>query len=271
MQGRLSKPIENNIQIFPKNTWKTEFDIAEKIGFELIEYIFDSYENPILTDKGLVEIKSILDKSNIQINSVCADYFMKNLLFDVSTKQLEQNLKILNQLIRQCSKIGIKIIELPFVDSSSLLPKNKINEIIVNLQKSVSTLEEYNICIALETDLPPNQFFELLTNFDNPLIKANYDIGNSVYKGYNISKELEILKKFIVNIHVKDRKIKSSTVPLGTGDVDFDLFFKLLSKMNYSKDLIIQGAREDLNGSNIEPYDTCSKYLTFVKNFMSKY
>ena len=93
MQGRLSKPIENNIQIFPKNTWKTEFDIAEKIGFELIEYIFDSYENPILTDKGLVEIKSILDKSNIQINSLCADYFMKNLLFDVSTKQLEQLLK----------------------------------------------------------------------------------------------------------------------------------------------------------------------------------
>ncbi len=271
MQGRLSKPIDNNMQRFPKNTWKTEFDIAEKIGFELIEYVFDSHNNPILTNEGLIGIKKALDKSNIQINSVCADYFMKNLLFDVSAKQLEQNIRILNQLIQQCSKLNIKIIELPFVDSSSLLLKNKMDEIIINLQKSISVLEEYDVCIALETDLPPNQFVELLGNFNNPLIKANYDIGNSISNGYNTSEELDILKKFIVNVHIKDRRIGGSTVPLGTGDVDFDLFFKQLSKINYSKDLIIQGAREDLNGDTIEPYNTCSKYLTFVKDFIRKY
>jgi len=271
MQGRLSKPIENNIQAFPKKTWKEEFALSEKIGFELIEFIFDSYENPIMTDEGLIEIKTTLNNSNVEINSVCADYFMKNLLFDVSENELNQNFNVLNHLIKQCSKLDIRIIELPFVDSSSLLQKNKIDEIVVNLQNLIPILEDYNMYLALETDLPPNQFFELIEKLNSPQIKANYDIGNSIYKGYDPTNELNILKEFIYNIHIKDRIFQGPTVSLGTGNVNFDSFFSILSKINYSGDLIIQGAREDLNGEMIEPEETCTKYLSFVKNFMKKY
>ena len=41
MQGRLSKPITNQIQAFPTNSWKTEFELAQKIGFNCIEWIFE--------------------------------------------------------------------------------------------------------------------------------------------------------------------------------------------------------------------------------------
>jgi len=75
------------------------------------------------------------------------------------------------------------------------------------------------------------------------------------------------LGNLIENIHIKDRKLCGITVPLGTGDVNFDLFFNLLKKINYSKELIIQGARE----SNIQCENTANKYLLFVQEFVDKY
>lgn len=271
MQGRLSKPIDNKIQAFPKKTWKEEFDKAEKIGFNLIEWVFDSQENPIMTDDGLLQISNCLQKYNVKINSVCGDYFMDNLLFNLSENEIQKNLKILTHLIQQCSKLKIKIIELPFVDSSSLLSKNSSNQILINLKPILFLLEKYDVFLTLETDLPPNQFFSLLEKFDHTHIKANYDIGNSISNGYDPVLEITTLKDHIFNIHIKDRIFHGNTVTLGQGDVDFDLFFFTLSKINYKNDLIIQGTREDLDGTQINPEKTCSKYLAFVREYLSKF
>ncbi len=268
MQGRLSNPVDSQIQAFPMKEWKEEFDKAEKIGYELIEWVFDSLENPIITDQGVVEIKKRIQNSKIEIHSVCADYFMKNLLFDLPKNEFERNFEVLVQLIHQCSKLGIQIIELPFVDSSSLLKKNKTDEIFNNLKPIIRLLEKNGIVLTLETDLPPEQFFDLLNKFNSPHIKANYDIGNSISNGFDPESEISMLKDHIFNVHVKDRIFHGNTVTLGKGDVDFDSFFASLAKINYKKDLIIQGAREDLNGEQIEPEKTCEKYLIFVKKYL---
>ncbi|MCV0400943.1 MAG: sugar phosphate isomerase/epimerase [Nitrosopumilus sp.] len=269
MQGRLSNPVNNEIQAFPTKEWRDEFAKAEKIGYELLEWVFDSLDNPIISDKGTLEIKKYIKNSKIDIHSVCADYFMKNLLFDLPKNEIEKNLKVLIKLIHHCSKLGIKIIELPFVDSSSLLKKNKVNEILKNLKPIIPLLEENNIILTLETDLPPDQFYDLLNKFNSPYIKANYDIGNSISNGFDPELEISILKDHIFNVHIKDRIFHGNTVTLGTGDVDFDVFFASLAKINYEGDLIIQGAREDLEGKKINPEKTCSKYLTFVKKYLS--
>ena len=73
----------------------------------------------------------------------------------------------------------------------------------------------------------------------------------------------------ITNIHIKDRVVGGTTVPLGSGDVNFDLFFSTLSQIDYSDDFIIQGARE--NEDVISPHETCSKYRIFVKDYLDKY
>jgi len=271
MQGRLSKPIDGKIQAFPSKTWKDEFSLAEKIGFDLIEWVFDSLENPIMTEEGLYEIKKCIQNSKVKVNSVCADYFMENLLFNLPKENIKRNLDILIHLIEQCSKLDIRVIELPFVDSSSLSTKDNLNEIFVNIKPILFLLEKNNIFLTLETDLPPMQFYNLLKKFNCSHIKANYDIGNSISNGFDTVKEINTLKDYIFNVHVKDRVVHGNTITLGKGDVDFDLFFSTLSKINYKNDLIIQGAREDLSDSCVDPEKTCSKYLAFVREHISKF
>lgn len=269
MNGRLSKPIENKIQAFPINLWKDEFRKAKTIGFDLIEWVFDSYQpNPILNDEGILEIKSCIKQHDVNVHSVCADYFMEHRLFGVSSFELEKNIDVFKKLIRQCQKLEIGIIDLPLVDSSSIKLHDKKTKFVKNLKDILNFIEDHNITIALETDLEQNSFKQLLLDFDHHQIMINYDIGNSTANQFDIKSELYTLKHWIVNVHIKDRKKNGPTVPLGTGDVNFDTFFSTLDKIQYDGDLIIQGAREDLNGKNIEPETTCSNYLKFVNKYM---
>ena len=56
MQGRLLPKYKNRFQAFPKYSWSFEFNIAKKLGFKFIEFIFDYedfLENPLLSKKGL--------------------------------------------------------------------------------------------------------------------------------------------------------------------------------------------------------------------------
>jgi len=270
MCGRLSSPIDDNIQQFPLNSWRNEFEKANKLGFDSIEWIYDLTENNPMSN-NLDELKTLSAENNIKIDSVCADYFMEKNLFNVSEHDLYLNLKKLNQLIENCNKLNIEILEIPLVDSSSIQNEKFRNEFISNLNSSLSFAEQNQVFLTLETDLPPKSFQKLVLDFDHPNIKINYDIGNSISLGYDTSLELSILSKWIKNIHIKDRLRNSHTVPLGSGNVDFDLFFSNLSKIHYSESLIIQGAREDIQNNQISPEQTCSKYLDFVKRYVCKY
>ena len=210
-----------------------------------------------------------MEKNNISINAICADYFMTKKLFNESQSELEKNIETMKKLIIQANKLEISMIEIPLVDSSSLKNNQNKEEIKNNLEKVISIAENNNVTIVLETDLNPQDFEEFLTKFEHKSVMANYDSGNSASLGYDVKEELIILKKWIKNVHVKDRIFGGGTVPLGEGHTNFEEFFSTLSKINYSEDIIIQGARQ--LETKIEPKQTCQSYQKVVKQYVDKY
>ena len=268
MSGRLSEKTSNQIQVFPLKTWKDEFRKASKCGFGLIEWIYDIVpNNPIMEHVQIKEIQKISEEYEIDVRSVCADYFMEKKLFENSQGEIEKNLEKLEKLIINCHELGIKILEIPLVDNSSLKTEKNMDEICKNLEKILPLAEKNNVEITLETDLEPNSFKKLIEKFNNSKIKANYDTGNSASLGYDVKEELKIIGPLISNIHIKDRKLHGETVPLGNGDVNFELFFSELKKVNYKGDFIIQGAREEPKKT---PEETCLKYCNFVKKYIDE-
>jgi L-ribulose-5-phosphate 3-epimerase len=269
MQGRLSNQIGNSIQYFPESSWKEEFKKATELGFNTIEWIFDNTNNPLCNPDGRSEILKTQKKYDIKINSICADYFMEDKLFSISETNMANNVKILNELIESSAKLEIPLIEIPFVDSSSLKTDDEKKQLKNNLEKILSNAEQNNIDIALETDLNPNDFNDYLTEINHHRLFANFDSGNSASLGFNPKQELRILQKWIRNVHIKDREYSGSTVPLGTGDVDFDSVFTTLKEIDYHGDLIIQGSRipEKTNSSE----ETSLTYLRFVDGYVNKY
>jgi len=268
MQGRLSPPVGGRIQAFPWDAWEKEFKGAAAIGFDEIEFIFEAQDcegNPLFTTEGLDKIKGVSDETGIQVNYVCADYFMERPFFRVSESDRNQSTETLKYLIKQCAKIGIKGIEIPLVDNSKIETEEEVELLTECLKECLAVAETYNIRLVLETSLNPLDFKALLQRINHPLLGANYDTGNSASLGYGPEEEVLKLGKWIDNVHIKDRLLGGGTVPLGEGDTDFDLVFKTLGRISYKGSFILQAAR----GEN--ELEVAGRYLAFVKHYVQKY
>lgn len=261
MQGRLLPKVNNEFQAFPGVKWKDEFILASKIGLDLIEFIFDEVDindNPLLTKKGLDAIIEVTSLSGIVVRSVCADYFMKFPLYELSNKK---NLELMKILINNCKYVGVKEIVLPLVDKSKLNSINKINDLIYNLNNLKKILQDSDVTICLETDLIYSENKKLIKKLDSENIRLNYDTGNSASLGFNNLIELKNNSHIISNYHIKDRKYKQESVILGDGDYDFDIFFKLIKdKVISPKYLVVQAYRDE------EGIDIFKKQFDWLKN-----
>ena len=97
--------------------------------------------------------------------------------------------------------------------------------------------------MVFESDLPPLQLRALIDQLDPDCFGINYDSGNSAALGYNVAEEITAYGDRIDNVHIKDRLLGGTTVPLGTGNADLPQVCKLLQESNYGGQYILQTAR----------------------------
>ena len=265
MQGRLSKPINGKIQSFPKDTWREEFHLAKKIGFDLIEWVLDDdlTSNPIMDKEKFVEIKKIKEETAVNINSICCDFFMNNSISKVSRNFKKKNLEKFDFLINEaCPQNNIKIISLPLMKDESLKQKQLMDDYINIFLKYQKNLKKNNLQLSIESDLGPLEFQFFLNKFDNKLINVNYDMGNSAYFKFNVDEEFKNYGDIISNIHVKDCTPEYYTTELGKGNVNFEKTFSLI-KHNYKNNLILSCRKDD-------EYLDCKKPIIIFKKIIKE-
>lgn len=244
MQGRLSPPTDGRIQSFPVETWTDEFVAAQVAGLACIEWIFEAgtdRQNPLATDDGIAAILEAAERTDVDVVSLCADYYMQHRLVEAG-KPRHGRVEHLQWLIGRAAAAGIRWIVLPFVDISSLnLPEDEAALRAV-LEAALPAAERVGVELHLETDSSPPVLAELLDDFAHPLLRANYDTGNSVSLGHG-SEVAATLGSRIGSVHIKDRVVGGGTVALGEGGVDFAAVFRLLSESHYARPFVLQAAR----------------------------
>jgi hexulose-6-phosphate isomerase len=248
MQGRLVPPTDNRIQCFPRERWADEFELARQAGLDCIEWIYDLYGadvNPLATDAGIAEMKALIQKTGVQVLSICADYFMDRPLVRAGAGELAERLAIFDWLLGRGALLGINRVVVPFVDASRIETDDEFESVISTLGRILPMAERTGIEIHLETSLPPARFAALLERLPHPLLKANYDSGNSSSLGYHPREEFAAYGSRVGSVHIKDRLRGGGTVPLGHGDADFPALAESLRAVNYRGDFILQVARGD--------------------------
>jgi hexulose-6-phosphate isomerase len=265
MQGRLSPRIDGKIQAYPAKTWQKEFEIAQEIGYAAIEWIVEKplEVNALMSKSGMQQIKEIILKTGVRIDFICADIFMQQPLIRMSQEIREENKEHLKNILVSAKEVGAIGVEIPFVDASSIKSESEINELISCMQEAFELAKEIGMKISLETDLNPTSFKELLDRINLNHVQANYDIGNSASLGFDPIEEINAIGKRILNVHVKDRKFGSTTVPLGTGDADIKLSLSRLSEINYLGGITMQAAR---GSDDIEVAKSQLKYTLEIIN-----
>ena len=244
MQGRLVPPRAGRFQCFPRDEWQREFPLASRAGLSCLEWIWDLDEtNPLSDDGGMFRVAALAAGHDVAVLSVCADYFMERPLVKGSPAERHGRRDQLAWLIRRCQRWRMERIVLPFVDASRLDSEEDLQRLSEILGSLLPLCDESGVEIHLETDLAPDPFAALLDQLPGPLIKVNYDSGNSASLGYRPREEFAAYGARVGSVHIKDRRLGGGTVPLGKGDADFPELFDCLQKVHYRGDFILQAAR----------------------------
>ena len=246
MQGRLVPPEGGSIQCFPRDRWRDEFALAAAAGLDAIEWIYDVHGrdvNPLATDAGIAEMQALSRDTRVAVVSVCADYFLDRPVVRVDAETAARLTAHLAWLIERCGVAGISRMVLPFVDASRIESADDEHRILDVLARVLPICEANRLELHLETSLAPRPFATLLAQLPHPLLRANYDSGNSASLGYDVRSELAAYGSRIGSVHIKDRVRGGSTVPLGAGNADLPALFDGLAALGYAGDFVLQVAR----------------------------
>ena len=267
IQGRLTTPKDNRIQFFPKDEWIAEFRAASQVGFDCIEWLYDFHDanmNPISTDNGIDIIKPLLIQHGIQVNSICAHCFIEKPLVGTNNDNQVELLELLDWLFHRAKQVGATRVVLPMEDSSLLNSLQEFDRQVNWMKQALAIAETIGVEIDLETTLNPSMLASFLQELPHDLLKVNYDIGNSAGMGYKIDDEFAAYGQRIGSVHIKDKTLKGPTVAIGTGIADFTALARLLRKIHYDGDIVLEAAR----GLPGEELSWAKRNLNFILQYL---
>lgn len=268
MQGRLSPLIDNKIQSFPWHNWKNEFSKAEKLGLKNMEWTLDHeflHENPLLTANGQKQIRYLCELHNIKIPSLTGDCFMQQPFWKHTGNLCKELQKDFLTIVESCVLLDIKLIVIPLVDNGKIVNTNQMDNLTSFLLNNLKLFRATNQKIVFESDFSPKKLSDFIKCLPPDVFGINYDIGNSASLGYKPLEEFEMYGTRVYNVHIKDRCLNQSSVPLGKGDANFLQVFHSLEKVNYQGNYIFQTARSKTNNH----CEALADSINFVANIVT--
>ena len=270
MQGRLSPLINGRIQAFPWENWKDEFPLAQRINLHLIEWTLDQerlYENPLLTRTGQANIRALCERHELSIPSLTGDCFMQAPLWKAQGAQRIKLEHDFVEIAKGCAAVGITMLVVPLVDNGRLEDANQEEALVRFLESQADFLAANRLKVVFESDYVPQELARFIARLNPVLFGINYDIGNSAALGFNPHKEFAAYGQRVINVHVKDRVLGGTTVPLGAGSANFEAVFAALAQINYRGNFILQTARA-VDGNHA---DTLCTYRDMTIDWLKRY
>jgi len=259
IQGRLTPSTGRGIQFFPNGPgeWEREFELAGAAGISCIEWVCDP-DSILFTKEGQGAVRAVMQRTGITVRNMDLHELLTKA--DIALHPDE----LFEKVCAGLAAIDGGTVELPLMDASSLIPHETRETRMVALRRFVDIAKKHGTPVAVETDLGPAALAALLGEVRD--ISVVYDAGNSAGLGYDVGEELTAYGTHISNVHIKDKPAGGTTVPLGTGSVDFPRLFSLLQEMNYTGAVTLQAAR----GEDGKEAETIKGYVEFIQDAYEK-
>ena len=211
-------------------SFEKALDIVKKSGFTYVEpsSIINMCEHvrpEEMTAEYASKVKAMLAEKGLKC------YALSGHVDLTEEKQFHDFLK----KIAFAGRIGAKMI------NTNSGPLQKLDIFYKNMKEIIKEAEKWDVVIGLEShgDIvsTAKDSVEIFKYFHHPLVRLNYDTGNTLfYSGGKVKVEEDIKYGFeyLAHLHLKDIRIRgkdAAYVPIGAGDVHFPAFFKTLSTL----------------------------------------
>jgi hexulose-6-phosphate isomerase len=204
-----------------------------------------------MTAGGRREIREIARDLGVQVRSLTGDCFMEAPFYKAEGRERGRRLDQVERVIEASAEIGVEYVVMPLVDNGRLESIRQEEDLRTGFARVAPLLKRAEIRILFESDFQPGRLRQFLEPSDPSLFGINYDVGNSAAMGFDPTEEIGAYGDRILNVHVKDRVLGGSTVPLGQGHAHFGAVFGALKRIGYLGNYILQTARA-ADGRDVE-------------------
>jgi L-ribulose-5-phosphate 3-epimerase len=218
------------------------FKLARNSGFEVIQA-------PTTPDQRQAdEIKAAADSSGVRVDSVMNMAHWKYPLSSADPAVVATGLEGMRTSLQNAKLWGCDAVLLvPAVVD----PQTSYRDAWTRSQRQIRALlplaQELNVVIAIEEVwnkflLSPLEMNTYISDFNSPLVRAWFDVGNVVLYGYP-QDWIRTLGPSIYKVHLKDfkrSKDRFAWVNLGDGDIDWPAVRQALADVGYHGSVIAE-------------------------------
>jgi sugar phosphate isomerase/epimerase len=236
-----------------RNSGPECFDVAKEIGLDGVQVDMGSAGNDMHLRKPEIQqaYLAAARKSGLQISSL-AIAEMNN----IPLKNDARAEQWLADSIAVMKALNVKIVLVAAFAKGDLIGDMAgIDHTVEVLKRLAPKAEEAGVIFGLENYLSAGENLDLIRRVGSSAVQVYYDVGNSTDKGYDIYKEIRMLKGQVCEFHAKD-----GAFMLGQGRIDFHKVREAMDAIDYRGWIQIEAAA---------PHDLVGDYkidLAFLKS-----
>jgi L-ribulose-5-phosphate 3-epimerase len=228
------------ISMLPKEgTYAERFAIARETGFEAIEM------RTVTRDEEAAEIREASQKTGLRVHSVMNEEHWRSPLSSGDAEVVNRSVRGMETSIRNAKLWGADTVLLvpAVVDAATSYREAWTRSQRVIRERLIPVARDAKVIIAVEEVwnkflLSPLEFVRYVDEFESPLVRAYFDVGNVVIYAFP-QDWIRTLGPRIVKIHLKDFNIdrqngRFAWKNLGEGDIDWPEVRRALQDIGYA-------------------------------------
>ena len=211
------------------------FQIAKEIGLDGVQVSLGTVANNLQLRQAAVQqqYKAAASQTGVAIASMAIGE-----LNSVPYKSDPRTIEWVSDCVDVMQALEVKVVLLAFFGKGDLCDDQAgVDEVVKRLKVVAPKAEKAGVVLGLENYLSAEQNLDILQRVGSHAVQVYYDVGNSIHKGYDIYKEIRMLKGKICEFHAKDGKSM-----LGAGQVDFHKVRAAMDEIGYSGWIQIEAA-----------------------------
>jgi L-ribulose-5-phosphate 3-epimerase len=228
------------ISMLPKGQpYAARFATARTAGFEAVEM------QTVTSSDEAAEIKEAATKAGLRVHSVMNSDHWKYPLSSADAEVVNHSVKGMETSLRNAKLWGAETVLLvpAVVDPKTSYRDAWSRSQRVIRERLIPLAKELNVIVAIEEVwnkflLSPLEMARYVDEFETPLVRAYFDVGNVVFYGYP-QDWIRTLGPRIAKVHLKDFKLDRSNGKftwknLGEGDIDWVDVRQAFKDVNYT-------------------------------------
>ena len=215
------------------------FKLAVEVGFKSMEV------RTVEDDADAQAIHDAAQAAGLRIHSVMNQSHWRHPLSSPDPADVEACVAGMRASMRQAKLYGANAVLLvPAVVRSDTTYEQAWERSQAEIRKLIPLAEEHDVMIAVEDVwnkflLTARDFRQYIDEFNHPMVKAYFDVGNIVH--YAVPEHwIHELGDRIVKVHLKDYSRRDGFVNLGDGDVDWPAVREAFAAVGYNAEATVE-------------------------------